>query len=106
VVRQADEARKQIVELFQGRPGWRLEPRTTPGASPLWCFVVDGRIEFSVAAEEGAIRLYVMDTDEEVVFAGVDELTAWLRASRADALQEAAAHPGGKTRVKKFFEWG
>ena len=106
MVRQADEARKQIVELFQGRPGWRLEPRTTPGASPLWCFVVDGRIEFSVAAEEGAIRLYVMDTDEEVVFAGVDELTAWLRASRSDALREAAAHPGGKTRVKKFFEWG
>jgi hypothetical protein len=107
VARRADQARKQIVELFEGRPGWRLEPRTTPGASPLWCFVVDGKIEFSVAAEGGDVHLYVMDTDQEIVFADLDELTAWLRTYRSDALQEATARPDTGTRAKKkFFEWG
>jgi hypothetical protein len=106
MARGADQARKQIVELFQGRPGWRLEPRTTPGATPLWCFVVDGKVEFSVTAEGGSVRLYVMDTDQEVVFGDVEELTAWLRTYRADALREAALRPDGKARVKKFFEWG
>jgi hypothetical protein len=103
---RADQTRKQIVELFQGRPGWRLEPRTTPGASPLWCFVVDGHVEFSVTAEGGAIRLYVMDSDQEMVFADADALVAWLRSYRSDALQEAPGRPDGKRRVKRFFEWG
>ena len=105
MARGADQARKQIVELFQGRPGWRLEPRTTPGATPLWCFVADGRVEFSVTAEGGSFRLYVMDTDQEIVFEDVDELRAWLWANRAEALQDAPTRPDGKTRVKKFFEW-
>jgi hypothetical protein len=100
------DARKQIVELFQGRPGWRLEPRTTPGASPLWCFVDQGKVVFSVTSEGTSIHLYEMDSDREVVFAGVDELTMWLQTYRSDALQEAAQRPDGKTRVKKFFEWG
>jgi hypothetical protein len=106
MARRANEARKQIAELVQGRPGWRLEPRTTPGATPLWCFVVEGKVEFSVAAEGGSIRLYVMDTDQEFVFEDVDALTVWLRTYRSAALQDAAARPDGKTRVKKFFEWG
>jgi hypothetical protein len=106
LARRGDDVRKQIVELFQGRPGWRLEPRTTPGATPLWCFVVNGKVEFSVAAEDGAIRLYVMDTDQEEVFSDVNELTAWLRLYRSEAMQEPARRPDGKTRVKKFFEWG
>ncbi len=97
--------RSEVVELLRGRPGWRLEQRTTPGASPVWCYVVGGEIEFSVAVENGVIRLYVMDTDEEVVLAGTDELTAWLRTHKAHALQDPPRQPGGKTRVKRFFEW-
>ncbi|HXZ61115.1 MAG TPA: hypothetical protein VEG62_00135 [Acidimicrobiales bacterium] len=104
--RGSDTPRKQIVELLQGRPGWRLEPRTTPGASPLWCFVVDGEIQFSVTAEEDLIRLYVMATDEEVVLRGVDELTAWLQAHRADALQAAPPRQDRRSRFKSLFEWG
>jgi hypothetical protein len=98
--------RKDVVDLLGGRPGWRLEPRTTPGASPVWCYVVAGQIEFSVAVEDGVIRLYVMDTDQEVVLADADELTAWLQIHKAHALQEAPVRPDGKTRVKRFFEWG
>jgi hypothetical protein len=95
-----------MVELLQGRPGWRLEPRTTPGATPLWCFVADGKVEFSVNAEGGAFRLYVMDADQELVFEDLDGLLAWLRTYRADALQPVPLRPDGKARVKKFFEWG
>jgi hypothetical protein len=106
MARGADEARKQIVELLQGRPGWRLEPRTTPGASPLWCFVAEGKVVFSVTAEGGSVRLYEMDADRELVFHGIAELTTWLRSYRADALQDATGRAEGKTRVKKLFEWG
>jgi hypothetical protein len=106
MTRRESQMRKQVVELFQGRPGWRLEPRTTPGATPLWCFVVNGKVEFSVTADGGSLRLYVMDTDQEIVFEDVDELRAWLSANRAEALQDAPTRPDGKTRVKKFFEWG
>ena len=106
MARGSDDARKQIVELLQGRPGWRLEPRTTPGASPLWCFVAEGKVVFSVTAEGGSVRLYEMDLDRELVFGGIAELTTWLRSNRADALQEATRRTEGRTRVKKFFEWG
>jgi len=94
-----------MVDLLQGRPGWRLEPRTTPGASPLWCFVVDGAIEFSATVEDGSIRLYVMDTDQEIVFVDADALSAWLQAHRPDALQEAPPRPDTRTRFRRIFEW-
>ena len=57
-----NHARNQLVELLQGRPGWRLEPRTTPGASPVWCFVSNGSIECSVTAEGDSVRLVVADS--------------------------------------------
>ncbi len=104
--RRTDHARKEIVELFEGRPGWRLEPRTTPGATPMWCFVAGGEIEFSVAADDGAIHLYVMATDQELVFSDAEHLTAWLRIHRDDALQERAPRPVAEKRARRFFEWG
>ena len=61
-------------------------PRSTPGATPLWCFVYNGRIEFSVTVEAESIRLYVMDTDQEIVFDDTEGLLAWLRENRAEAL--------------------
>jgi hypothetical protein len=103
--RRADQPRKQIVDLLQGRPGWRLEPRTTPGATPLWCFVDEGVIEFSVTADKDTIRLYVMATDKEIVFGDAEQLTTWLQTHRAAAMLEAPLRPDGKTRVRKLFEW-
>ncbi len=103
--RRADHARTELVELLGGRPGWRLEPRTTPGATPMWCFVSGGEIEFSVAADAGAIHLYVMATDKEFVFSDAEQLRAWLRVHREDALQEAAPRSEEKKRSRRFFEW-
>ena len=98
-------SRSELVDLFGGRPGWRLEPRSTPGSTPLWCFVFAGKIEFSVSTDGDAIHLYVMETDEELVFKDEDELTTWLRTHRAEALREPVARQSGKSRLRKFFEW-
>lgn len=99
------DQRKQLVDLLRGRPGWRLEPRTTPGATPLWCFVENGEIEFSVTVDGRLLRLYVMENDQEVVFPDRNGLTVWLLSNRAHALQDRPVRPDGKTRVKRLFEW-
>jgi hypothetical protein len=96
----------EVLDLLGGRPGWRLEPRSTPGTSPLWCFVSNGRIEFSVTADAGAIRLYVMDTDREIVFPDADELMAWLRANRSEAALDPVPRRSAKSRLRRFTEWG
>jgi len=94
-----------LLNVLVGRPGWRLEPRSTPGATPLWCFVFNGRIEFSVTVEAGSIRLYVMDTDQEIVFDNGEGLMAWLRANRAEALLEPQAPGAKKSRLRRFTKW-
>jgi hypothetical protein len=102
----AKTLRRQLTDLFADRPGWRLEPQTTPGANPLWCYVDEERIEFSVAAHEGVIRLYVMATDREITFESPDALTTWLREHKADALREPLLRQQrGKARFRSFLEW-
>jgi hypothetical protein len=100
-----DSFRKEIADLLGGLEGWRLEPRTTPGASPLWCFLSDGKIVFSVSVEGPAIALYVMDTDEDLTFSDRLGLEAWLAEHRPDALRHGAAPAERKKRIRKFFEW-
>lgn len=101
-----DSLRKELVDLLSGLAGWRLEPRTTPGASPLWCFVSDGKVEFSVSVEGPAIVLCVMDTDDQMSFSGRDSLVGWLGEHRPDALRRAPSPAARKKRARKFFEWG
>jgi hypothetical protein len=98
-------SKKQVLEMLEGRPGWRLEPSSTPGLPPVWCFVFNGKIEFSVTADAGSIRLYVMDTDQELAFGNADELMAWLRSNRVEAAQEPAARTPRKSRFRKLTEW-
>ncbi len=104
--KRAKQQRNELVELVKGRPGWRLEPRTTPGASPAWCFVANGEIEFSVSVDDGALHLYVMATDQEIVLQTAEELSAWLETHRPEALSDRVVSPGGKARMKGFLEWG
>lgn len=96
----------EILDLLVGRPGWRLEPRSTPGATPLWCFVFNGKIEFSVTVDGNSVRLYVMETDQEIIFPDADALMAWLRANRAEALLEPELPGQKKSRFRKITEWG
>lgn len=101
----AGSLRKELVDLFGGLEGWRLEPRTTPGATPLWCFLSEGKIEFSVSVDGPAIVLYVMDTDEEMTFPSLDAFVAWLAEHRPDSMRPVPPRAKGKKRVRKFFEW-
>jgi hypothetical protein len=98
--------KNEILDLLGGRPGWRLEPRSTPGSTPLWCFVANGKIEFSVTVGAKTLRLYQMETDQEIVFADADGLMAWLRANRAEAAREPVAQVPRRSRLRKFTEWG
>jgi hypothetical protein len=100
-----DRILQEFVAYFEGRPGWRLEPSTSPGAPPLWCFVAGGKVECSVTVAGGAIRLYEMETDREVVFADVAALTAWLQVHRAAALEEAPSPAAIRAKRRRFFEW-
>jgi hypothetical protein len=95
-----------ILELLVGRPGWRLEPRSTPGTTPLWCFVFNGKIEFSVTVDDGTIHLYVMETDQEIIFKNADGLMAWLRANRAEAVLEPQPPGTKKSRFRRITQWG
>ncbi len=97
--------RKELADLLQEVPGWRLEPQTTPGASPLWCFVSDGKIEFSVTVDGSQLVLYNMETDEEVRFPSRATLVAWLREHRPDTMQDAPPRAPGRERFREFFEW-
>jgi hypothetical protein len=106
MARRVHHARTHLADLVRDRPGWRLEPRTTPGASPLWCYVDSGKIELSVSAERDGVHLFVMDDDRELLFADASKLEAWLRAHKGESLQEAGPRPEGKERYRKFFEWG
>jgi hypothetical protein len=106
MARRAHQARTHLADLLRGLPAWRLEPRTTPGASPVWCYVDSGRIELSVTAEHDGVHLFVMDDDRELVFADANGLEAWLRAHKGHSLEEAKTRPKDKDRFRKLFEWG
>jgi hypothetical protein len=94
-----------MVDLLGGLEGWRLEPRTTPGASPLWCFLSDGKIEFSVSVDGPGLALYVMDTDQELRFPSRDALVAWLEEHRPESVRQVPPRAKEKKRLRKFFEW-
>ena len=100
-----ESLRNELADLLGGLEGWRLEPRTTPGASPLWCFLSDGKIEFSVSVDGPAIVLYVMDTDEEMKFPSRDALVAWLGEHRPESMLDAPPRAKGNKRFRRFFEW-
>jgi hypothetical protein len=97
--------RKELVDLLGGLEGWRLEPRTTPGASPLWCFLTDGKVEFSVSVDGQTIVLYVMGTDKELTFSDRDAFVGWLGEHHPDSVRPSPLRAKGKKRFRKFFEW-
>ncbi len=98
-------SRDGLSDLLNGRPGWHLETSLTPGASPVWCFRSGGKIEFSAAVERNSIDFNVWETNEELVFDYADELTAWLRTNRPEALLPPTEAPTLRARVRKFGEW-
>ncbi len=64
--------------LLQSRRGWSLEPQTTPGAPPTWCFGSGGESELSVSVDGGTVCAYLIDNDQEITLEDTEALTAWL----------------------------
>ncbi len=83
-----DELWDRVSGLLSARPGWAIEASSTPGAPPAWCFGSGGEIDLSVSVEGGAIVVYVMASDAEVTFAGVEDLTRWLDTNETTALHD------------------
>jgi hypothetical protein len=95
----------EILDLLGRRPGWRLEPSSTPGSPPLWAFVYNGKIEYSVRADGDTIRLYVMETDQDIVFDNADGLMSWLRSNRAEAAQEPEPRKSRMSIFRRVTQW-
>ncbi len=99
--------RTRSCDLLGGRPGWRLEPRSTPGATPLWCFVVNGKIEFSVTGRR-RVRPPLRDGDRPG-----DRLRRRGRAHGVAAGQSGRGGPGAgasaattkKSRFRRITDW-
>ena len=70
----------QVGQALEHRRGWHFEPSTTPGGPPSWCLDPGGRITLSVIVVDGAVTVYVPESDRDVVVDGVDGLLTWLDA--------------------------
>ena len=101
-----DEQWRDLGRLFQGRPSWSLQAMSSPGSPPAWCCSLSGEVELSVTVEEGLFRVYVMETDQDVSLASIDELVAWLNEHKDGILGDR--QPGIVDRLKRgsFFDWG
>ena len=74
---------KELSRLLQARRGWSLEPQTTPGADPLWCFGIGGHWQLAVGVEDGAVSVFHTDKDQEVIFADGVAFEDWLNANES-----------------------
>ncbi|HLN17167.1 MAG TPA: hypothetical protein VK277_10515 [Acidimicrobiales bacterium] len=77
----------ELGRTFKQRPGWGLQPSSTPGAPPAWCFGKGGENDLMVSVDSGRVYVYVMETDRDFLFDTVEDLTRWLDANEAAALQ-------------------
>jgi hypothetical protein len=103
-----DELSEAVAQLLRSRPGWSLQPSSTPGAPPAWCFASGGEIHLSVAVDRGAIDVYRMEDDRDLRFATIDDLTDWLEANEA-ALLDGALQAGeivDELAYGDFVKWG
>jgi hypothetical protein len=64
--------------ILEGRPDWRYEPSTTPGAAPSWCLVSDGDILLSVTVIDGLHSVYLPNGDKEIDFDSRGRLIEWI----------------------------
>lgn len=79
-----DELFLAIGKRLEHRPGWSLEPSTTPGGPTSWCFDEHGRVLLSITVSDGVISAYLPEGDVEVQFADLEALSAWVSLAAWD----------------------
>ena len=88
-----EELWKEVDELFDHRPGWAFEARSSPGAPPVWRLGAESDPDLSVTVDGGSIQVTVIRTDFDVTLASVDQLVAWLDEYRPGSLPERKERP-------------
>ncbi len=78
-----DQLFDEVGRLLEPRLHWNLEPSTTPGGAPSWCFDPGGEVELSVSVSDGLIDVYQVQQDRDLFFPGVDALAAWVEDNEA-----------------------
>ena len=73
-----DQLWGEVSEALRHRQGWSVQESPTPGAGPYWAFSPHWKVDFSVFVDGAALHLYEEETDREVRFETVEELTTWL----------------------------
>ncbi|MHB1783173.1 MAG: hypothetical protein ACYCTE_10905 [Acidimicrobiales bacterium] len=96
---------KQVVQLLERRPGWHLQARPSPGAPPAWCYGSASEVELTVTVERDAIRLYLVQTDEDVELESVSDLVAWLTAHKTGSLADRVPGLLDKLKRGQLFTW-
>jgi hypothetical protein len=76
-----EELTGEVEARLRGREHWSVQPSSSPGLPAQWCLLSGPEIELSVTVDRGAIVVYVMDADTEVVLGDGRALTAWLDAN-------------------------
>ena len=62
-------------------------------------------MEYSVTADGGTFRLYVMETDQEIIFNGADGLMSWLGFRSGRGGPESEAGKPRKSIFRKVTQW-
>jgi hypothetical protein len=64
------------------RPGWSLQPSSSPGIDPLWCFGPDTAsgtdIQVTVSVVGSTVSIYLVEHDLEFVVPDEDALATWV----------------------------
>ena len=96
-----DELWEQVNAVLERRPGWSVQESPTPGVGPYWAFMSHGKVDLSVFIDGAAVHLYEEDTDRDVRFENVDELTAWL-----DSMAATGAPRAKPDAPRRRLHWG
>jgi hypothetical protein len=93
--------------LLAGRPVWKLEPQSSPGAPPLWCFGAGIDPDLAVETSDRSVTVSLLELDQELVFADTDALVAWLDSNEPLFLQRGALGPDafGRLLAGRLAEW-
>jgi len=81
----SDDLLDQVARALGPRPGWRLEPSSSPGGPPAWCRYDSGKLALSIDVGDSGLAVYEPEWDRVTPLADVAALLAWLTAHERPA---------------------
>ena len=96
---------KQVEELLQRRPGWKLGAMSSPGAPRVWCYGTGMGTDLTVSGEGNSISVYLVDSEQEITLRTTEELEAWLREHKPAAFRETKDSLVDGLKKGRFLDW-